>query len=259
MIKSVRIFFGVGFFLLLLATLPLSRSILIKTSAYSFLASPVSVSRNAAQFLKDALCFHQNAEELRSFKTRRADPNLDDFQAREIELEHERLTQLLELRKILPSDTAGMVFARVIGRSPSAWNRVFLIDKGIRQGIRVNQPVLSNRSLVGKIIETGPFVSKVLLITDPNSKIGVLIQRTRQQGVLYGTFSGECRIKYLSVDVEVKNRDIVESAGYGGFFPKGLLIGEVKRAWKEPGQIYQVAEVRPSTDLSRIEEVACVV
>ncbi len=59
--------------------------------------------------------------------------------------------------------------------------------------------------------------------------------------------------------MEIKKSDVVESAGYGGFFPKGLLIGEVERAWKEPGQIYQVAEVKPATDLSRIEEVACLV
>jgi rod shape-determining protein MreC len=123
----------------------------------------------------------------------------------------------------------------------------------------VNQPVLSGRSLIGKIIEAGPGVSKVLLITDPNSKIGVIIQRTRQQGILYGTFAGECRIKYLSVDAEIKAGDTVESAGYGGYFPKALWVGAVARAWKEPGQIYQVAEIKPATDLSRVEEVVCLV
>ena len=59
--------------------------------------------------------------------------------------------------------------------------------------------------------------------------------------------------------VPVKAGDVVESAGFGGFFPKGLLVGRVRRAWKEPGQIYQVAEVDPATDLSRLEEVACLV
>ena len=203
--------------------------------------------------------FRSNAEELRSLKIHAANPKLENFKLQELTLENARLTQLLELRRILPGDSGRAVFARVISRSPSAWNRIFLIDKGAQHGLRVNQPVLSDRSLVGKIIETGPAVSKVLLITDPNSKIGVIIQRTRQQGILYGTFSGECRIKYLSVDAEVKKDDIVESAGYGGFFPKGLLVGQVERVWKEPGQIYQVAEVRSSTDLSRVEEVACLV
>lgn len=259
MTKSSRIFFGVGAFLFLLAAVPLSQAILIKTSVYSFLGSSLSASGSAAQILVDAMRFRQNAEALRALKNHPGESKPSAFETQEILLENDRLTKILELRKILPSDFNRAVFARVIGRSPSTWNRVFLIDKGTQQGIRVNQPVLSGRSLIGKIIESGPTVSKVLLITDPNSKIGVMIQRTRQQGVLYGTFSGACRIKYLSVDAEVKNTDRVESAGTGGFFPKGLPVGNVSRAWKEPGQIYQVAEVDPSTDLSRIEEVACLI
>ena len=257
--KPSRIFFGVGALLLLLAVLPPSQANRIKTSAYSSLGAPIGASSNAAQFLLDAVRFRRNANELRLLKSQATDPKLDAFRTQEIILENARLTQLLELKKILPGDFGRTEFARVIGRAPSAWNRVFLIDKGHEQGIRVNQPVLSNRSLVGKIIEVGPRVSKVLLITDPNSKIGALIQRTRQQGILYGMVSGECRIKYLSVDAEIKKGDVVESAGYGGFFPKGLLIGQVERVWKEPGQIYQVAEIKPLTDLSRIEEVACLV
>ncbi len=186
--KPGRIFFGVVFFLLVLAAVPLSKAVSFKASTYSFLGVPIGFSRNVAQWLLDLLHFHQNAEELRQLKARMSDSKLNDFQMQEMRLENQRLTEMLELKKILPSDTGRMVFARVIGRSPSAWNRVFLIDKGVLQGIHVNQAVLSNQSLVGKVIETGPTVSKVLLITDPNSKIGVLIQRTRQQGVFYGNF-----------------------------------------------------------------------
>lgn len=66
-------------------------------------------------------------------------------------------------------------------------------------------------------------------------------------------------MKYLSVDAEIVPGDIVESAGYGGFFPKAVVIGKVIKVWKEPGQIYKVAEVQPLTDLSRVEETACLV
>jgi rod shape-determining protein MreC len=245
------------FFFLVLAFVPLSRSLALKSSVYSFLEKPIRFSRNAAQLLLDLSRFQKNAEELRRVKTA-ANTRIEDYQIREALAENDRLTRLLELRKIQPAN-GRLLYARVIGRSPSAWNRVFLIDKGVQEGVRVNQPVLSDRSLVGKIIEAGPSVSKVLLMTDPNSRIGVLLQRTRQQGVLYGTLSGECRIKYLSMDAEVRKDDVVETAGFGGFFPKGLLIGTVTSVRKEPGQMYQVAETRPATDLSRIEEVACLV
>ncbi len=254
-----RSFIAICFFLTLIVLLPLSKAILIKTSFYSVLAHPIAFSRDAAQVFLDLWNFHKNAEELAFMRQAAGRQNPDDFQMRELRLENQRLSQLLELRRILPSNMGKAIFARVIARSPSAWNRVLLIDKGEEQGIRVNTPILSESSLIGKVVEAGPAVSKVLLITDPNSRIGALVQRTRHQGILYGTFSGECRMKYLSVDADIVPGDVVESAGYGGFFPKAVAIGTVVKVWKEPGQIYKVAEVKPLTDLSRVEEAACLV
>jgi rod shape-determining protein MreC len=146
----------------------------------------------------------------------------------------------------------------VIARSPSVWNRVFFIDKGSAHGVRVGLPALSGASLVGKITEAGPGAAKVALVTDPLFRIGAIVQRTRDQGVLYGTPSGECRLKYLPLDSDVREGDLVETAGSGNGFPKAIPIGAIERIWKEPGQVYRVARVKPAADLSRIEEVLCV-
>ncbi len=218
----------------------------------------MSFSRDVAKGALDLFYFRKNAEENKALKKVLSQSRVDRFQMEELSQENARLTKLLSLRKILPPSVRRTIFSRVIARSPSSWNRVFLIDKGKRQGVRPNTLVLSELSLVGKIIEAGPAVSKVLLITDPNFRIGVLIQRTRQEGILFGTSRGECRMKYISMDTEVKAGDLIETAGFGGFFQKGLLVGKVTRVWKEPGQIYQVAEVKPLTDLSRIEEVSII-
>ncbi len=254
-----RAFIVVFLFIFLLVILPVSKSVLIKTSAYSLLKNPLAFSRDLSQTVLDLVRFSQNAEELRATKRSSGARGPESFQLQEALAENARLNRLHEMRKVLPVTVSKVVVGRVIGRSPAAWNRVFLIDKGEAQGIRVNMPVLSDTSLIGKIIESGPGVSKALLITDPNSRVGALVQRTRDQGILYGTFSGECRMKYLSLDAQIQPGDLVESAGYGGFFPKGLLIGKIEKVWKEPGQIYQVALVTPLTELSRVEEVVCIV
>ena len=259
MIKSGRIFFGTVVFFIVLAVIPLPKAGELRSSVYSALKNPIAFSRDGAQILLDLMRFEKNAKALRLLRAAQANPKPDDREIREVLIENGRLTRLLGISRILPAPPGRLIYARVIGRSPSAWNRVFLIDKGTEQGIHADKAVMSGQSLIGKIIEAGPLVSKVQLMTDPNSRIGVLIQRTRQQGVLYGTLSGECRIKYLSVELEIKNGDVVESAGSRGFFPKGLLVGKVLRSWKEPGQIYQVADVGPALDLSRVEEVACLV
>ena len=252
-----RTFVFVCFLLVVLVVLPVSEAVRIKTSSYSILRNPIAFSRDLSQTLLDLVNFRRNADALRELKRSAGPRGSDAFHLREALLENQRLNNLLEMRRMLPAVATRAVYSRVIARSPGAWNRVLLIDKGTQQGIRVNMPVVSDTSLIGKIVETGPTVSKALLVTDPNSRVGALVQRTRDQGILYGTFSGECRMKYLSLEAKLEPGDVVESAGHGGFFPKGLLIGTVERVWKEPGQIYQVALIKPLTNLSRVEEVAC--
>ena len=255
MLKPTRIFLGLGSFVFVLALIPLSASVSFKSSVYSALKYPISLSRDTVQLAADLFFFRKNAHENKELKKMLAGVRLEQLQSQELLLENRRLARLLDLKQGLSKDVQRAVVGRVIGRSPLAWNRVFLIDKGIRQGVRVNMLVMSDQSLVGKIIEAGPSVSKALLITDPGSRLGVMIQRTRQQGILFGVLSGECRMKYISIDAEVKIGDAVETAGFERSSARHWPVGKVNKVWKEPGQIYQVAEVKPLTDLGRIEEV----
>src|SRR3989338_5148762 len=147
-----RSFIVVCFFLALVVLLPLSKAILVKTSGYSVLGHPIAFSRDVSQVFLDLWRFHQNAEELAALKHANGPLDPGEFQTQELLMENQRLTQMLELRRVLPPNNGKTLFARVIARSPSAWNRVFLIDKGIQQGIRVNSPVLSGAFLIGKII-----------------------------------------------------------------------------------------------------------
>ncbi len=258
MFKSGR-FYLISFILLAaLISVPVSRAAAFRGSAASLLEWPAAISKGAAQTVLDLLRFRNNASENRVLKKEIARTRSERMQMEELARENKRLTSLLSLKRILPSSVKKTIYARVIARSPATWNRIFLIDKGTRQGVKTDMLVLSESALAGKIIESGPSVSKVLLITDPNSKVGVYLQQTRQGGILYGAPSGECRIKYLSLDREIKKGDVVQTAGFGGHYPKGLPVGTIERAWKEPGQIYQVAIAKPIADLSRIEEVVVV-
>ena len=256
--KPSRAFFGVAALVVFLTALPVSAAVYFKTSFYSALSSPLAFSRNASQFFLDLFYFRRNAEENEVLRGLLAKVRLDKFQREELLQENARLSHLLELKQTVPASVKHSVAAKVIARSPSLWNRVLLIDKGTQKGVHRNMLVLSDSALIGRVVEAGPFSSKVLLVNDPECRIGVLLQRTRQQGVLYGASNGGCRIKYLPLDADVNAGDLVETAGFGGFFPKGLLIGAVQKTWKEPGQIYQVAAIKPFSDFGKLEEVTCV-
>ena len=258
MLKPSRAFLGIVVSIFFLTAIPLSTAVFVRSSFYSVLKIPIALSQNTAQVAVDLFYFRKNAEQFKNLKRILSQAQADQLRIEELRQENSRLTKLLNLKQTASLNVRRSIVSRVIGRSPAAWNRAFLIDKGARQGVRTHLLVLSGPFLVGKIIEAGPSVSKVLLITDPSSKIGVLIQRTRQEGVLFGTSSGECRMKYVAINAELNRGDIVETAGFGGFFPKGLAVGTIERVWKEPGQIYQVAEVKPMADLNQIEEVVLV-
>jgi rod shape-determining protein MreC len=167
-----------------------------------------------------------------------------------------RLRNLLDFRKMIPYTS---IPAQVIGRDPSNWSNSLIIDKGSSSGIKADMAVMSTRGLVGRIVEAGKLSSKALLITDPNLKVGVLIRRNRQGGILTGRPGGRCKIIYISLDSDVKAGDKVMTAGFGSVFPKGILIGEIEKVGREEGRLYKYAILKPSQDLSRLEEVLCII
>ena len=256
--KPSRAFFAIGLLCFLLGAIPVSTNLQFKTSFQSFFEPPLTASRDTGSFFRDLIFFRTNARENRILKSRLAQVNSDRFQMEELKQENARLNSLLSTHKSLPPSIRRVVYSRVLINSPFTWNKIILIDKGSKDGVRANKLVLSDFALVGKVVEVGPSMSKVRLLTDPNSKIGVMIQRSREQGILFGTPSGDCRMKYLPLEADVRAGDIVETAGFNSFFPKGLRVGVVKKVWREPGQIYQVALVRPLANLRRLEEIAVV-
>lgn len=172
-----------------------------------------------------------------------------------IAAENDRLKVLLDFKKTLPYST---VPAQVIGRDASNWSNSLIINKGSSHGVRPNKAALSTKGLAGRVVEVGKYSSKILLITDPDSKVGVLVERNRQGGILVGRPDSQCRMIYISPDSDVAVGDKVITAGFGSAFPKGIPVGEVVKVDKESGRLYKYAVIKPSQDLSKLEEIFCI-
>ncbi len=173
----------------------------------------------------------------------------------ELSLENDRLKSLLAFKKKTHAKT---VSAQIIGRDPSNWTSIILINKGKDDGVKKYMAVSTDKGLIGRVIEVGEYSSKVMFITDPDSRIGVLIRRTRHDGLLYGTLSRECEMAYLSLDADVWPGDLVITSGLGATVPKGLLVGKVEDVFIDKSGLYQSAVIKPAVDMSRIEEVLCI-
>ena len=175
---------------------------------------------------------------------------------REGYLEGIRLRKLLNIKDNFKHQA---VVARVIDSDRTTLFKTLLINKGTAEGLRVGLPVLADRGVVGRIIETSWHASRVLLVIDENSNIDALIQRSRAQGILQGAGSAGCNLKYISRVEDVQTGDVVLSAGLAGVFPKGLLLGVVAGASRREGGLFQKIDVLPAVDFGRLEEVLALV
>jgi rod shape-determining protein MreC len=168
----------------------------------------------------------------------------------------QRLERLLEFRRQSPGRVIG---ARIIGRDSTRWFDVIVVDRGAQDGIRRNAPVVAAEGLVGRVLTVTPTTAQVLLVTDPRSAVGVLLQRSRDAGVVEGQGDGSLHLKYVARSHEIAQGEVLVTSGLGGVFPRGLPVGAVTRVIREQGGLYQEATVRPVANLSQLEEVLILV
>ncbi len=241
-------------------------ALIVFAPGYTVQTTQAVITSAAWPFLKFAGMVHDNASKLGQFLMdqrllRRSNAALqkqleqtsvDTVKLAELRSENERLKNLLQFRQ---THFPGAIAARVIGYDPSGWTQSLLIDKGTADGILVHEAVICPAGAVGRIFQTGPYSSKVLLVTDPHIRVGAMLENSRDIGILEGHESGRCRVLYLPRDTMVELGQRVLTSGLGGIFPKGLVIGKVIAVgWDELG-LYQNADVEPSISVARLEEV----
>jgi rod shape-determining protein MreC len=148
------------------------------------------------------------------------------------------------------------VAAQVIGASGTDRSHVLYLDKGLADGLRPNQPVITPYGIVGKLRDVFPHTSQLLLINDSSSGAGVLLESTRIRGILRGTSTGEIQINNLTPDQRIKPGEQVVTSGGDQVFPRGLPVGTIQSIVPDPQhQPYTAITIKPAADLSQLEEV----
>ena len=166
--------------------------------------------------------------------------------------ENERLRALVGIGE---AESLKGVIGSVIAYDPSNWERTAVVNRGTLSGVQTGMAVVHNNGVVGQIVAAGPTASRVLLLTDHASGIDAVVQGSRIRGVVEGSGERQCRLRFVLSEDEVKIGDRVISSGMDGVYPKGLLIGIVSDLRRSKSGLFQLIEVRPSVDLSRLENV----
>ncbi len=166
--------------------------------------------------------------------------------------ENKRLLKLLEMK---PRLSPRAIAARVLARNPSNWSQALIVDRGSRDGVKVGFAAVAPGGLVGRVYQVGRRFSKVMLITDRQSGVGAIVQRSREPGIVCGTGGPICVMKYLDRNADVRHADVVITSGIGSLFPSGIPIGKVLRVRQDPEQPLLQALVQPFVNLNKVEEL----
>jgi len=166
-----------------------------------------------------------------------------------------RLQQLLEFRSHLPS---GSITASIIANSASSWFKTCLLDKGSADGVRKGMAVVTPLGVVGQVASATSRSAKVLLVTDSNSGVDVLVQRTRARGIISGSLDNVTIMKYVKRSEDIQEGDRLVTSGLDGVFPKGLMVGTAVKVRKQNLGLFQYVEVMPAVVSSQTEEVLVV-
>jgi rod shape-determining protein MreC len=218
-----------------------------------------SVSQGTVNWIKN---FRQNYDTLSGFKTEneRLRRRIETLEAEkqqllETEATNLRLRQLLEFRAQMPGTA---ITASIIANSATSWFQSSLVNKGSADGVRKGMAVLNPQGVVGQVVAVTGRTAKVLLLTDANSGVDVLIQRTRARGIVSGSLDNGTVLKYVKRSEDVQPGDRLVTSGMDGVFPKGMMVGAVIKVQKQNLGLFQSIEVLPAVRFDRLEEVLVV-
>lgn len=172
--------------------------------------------------------------------------------------ENERLRQMLNLPSTLRQYK--LIAAEVIARQHDTWYSVLTINKGEKDGVKANMAVITPKGLIGMVENVSYFTSNIRLITDIERTryiSAVSMGKSETFGIIesYDAERKELILRKIPLESNLLVGDPILTSGLGGFFPKGLLIGEVTEILPGEDGLTKMAYVKPSADFYQIDEV----
>jgi rod shape-determining protein MreC len=206
------------------------------------LMQPVDASRRLVEGVGELVALRAENARLRAQNLR-----LLEWQsaARQLSLENAGLRQLLHMRTSPEQPTA--VAGRVVADAGGPFVHTVLVDVGADDGVAQGMAAVNERGLIGRVIEVGRRSARVLLLTDFNSRVPVMVEPSRDQAILAGNNTRRLSLVFLPLNPRLAVGSRVVTSGRGGVLPPGLEVGTVT-AIDDAG-----VTVEPLVDFARLE------
>lgn len=255
------LFFSV--FSLVLLSLPLSGKVRTFRACATYLLNPIPYYGNeavdrVARLPADAVRLITGDMELRNARQSLKEAAYVREELRALTRENERLAQALAITAASPLKP--VCWARVLQRDALNWHRSLTVSAGSLDGVELNAPVLGlldgELGVVGRIMEVGLRVSKVLLLTDDLSAVAAYLPAKGWEGLIQGQGTGKLRMNYLPVDADIEVGANIYTSATSATLEPDMLIGTVTRKYeRDPFLAFQSVEVAPAIAASMLKEV----
>ena len=156
---------------------------------------------------------------------------------------HQENKELRNALNFVKSKTENYKIARVIGMSHQAFNHNILIDSGENRDVKSGQIITGNRGVIGRVSDVYEEKSRILLLTDTNSRIPIIASRTRNRGILSGNNSNLMEILYLPKNHQIAVGDKIFTSSDGDVVPPGLLVGVVRKVDKNSVYVSGIEDI----------------
>ncbi len=143
----------------------------------------------------------------------------------QLEKDNKRLREILSLQRLSDSET---ISANVISRKTGSWWRQIILNKGMKDGVEVGSFVIGPGGLLGRVNNASLLTSSVTLLTSPESKVGVWVERIQRHGLLVGIGNDYPKIIFYNKDVDIKVGDFVLSSPASTLLPPNIPIGIIQ-------------------------------
>lgn len=210
-----------------------ARTMIMLAPVLKAAAEPVEKMRNWGQNARDMVGVFEENKRLRA---ENAALKAAQDRTRAVEYQLQRYKALLNVRIDPPAE---FVTARVIGDSGGPFMRSLIVTAGATQGVTKGQGVVDMQGLIGRVVSVGPEASRIMLLTDPTSRVPVLVLPGNYRAMILGDNSDNPSLKFLGPGVKVKAGDRIITSGDGGYLPAGLPVGRVA-AHRDEGDIMRV-------------------
>lgn len=219
-------------------------------------ASPVNGIKNMMKENQEKKDLYNKYKELEE-KVKKV--NILESEKAELKLELESMKKTLELNKTLSE--AEYLNATVINRDIGFWYDTITIDKGSKNGVKENMPVIVSEGLIGKVIKTSNFNSTVKLMTTTDSSNKISIKIALEDKYIYGLLSGynpenkTYIVEGISDNSTIPIGSIVTTTGMGDTFPSGIIVGKVKNITTDNFDLAKIIEVESEVNFEALDFV----